>query len=81
MTRLKKLAIAMTVAVGSLIVVPTASAMPIDACLTAAHMRHVYQVTGWAFASIGNFDAANYWYAKADFYDAFVVASCGFGIG
>jgi hypothetical protein len=80
MTRLKKLTIAMTVAVGSLTVVPTASALPVSQCETHAHLRYAYEVTGWAFASIGNYAAADYWWAMADFQDNLVIAGCGFGI-
>jgi hypothetical protein len=82
MTRLKKLTIAMTVAVGSLTVVPTASALPASQsqCYTHATLRNAYEVTGWAFLSIDNYAAADYWFAMADFQDALVVGVCGFGI-
>lgn len=76
MTRLKKLAIAMTVAVGSLAVVPTASALPASQCETHARLRDMYVSTGIAFYSIANYQAANYWFAKAAFQDAALAAGC-----
>ncbi len=83
MTRLKKLTIAMTVAVGSLTVVcPRRPRSPASQsqCYTHATLRNAYEVTGWAFLSIDNYAAADYWFAMADFQDALVVGVCGFGI-
>ena len=69
MTRLRRFAIAVlaaaTVTVGSLGVVSTASAMPKD-CYQSSLLARAYWSTGVAFASVGAWEQANYWWGRAD---------------
>ena len=69
MTRLRRFAIAVlaaaTVTVASLGVVPTASAMPKD-CYQSSLLARAYWSTGVAFASVGAWEQANYWWGRSD---------------
>jgi hypothetical protein len=69
MTRLRKLAITMlaaiTVATGSLTMVPKVSAQP-RSCEETQQIVNMYWATGWAYYSIGAYAYAYYWWGKAD---------------
>ena len=69
MTRLRRFAIAVlaaaTVTAASLGGVPTASAMPMS-CFQKSLLARGYWSTGVAFASIGAWEQAAYWWGKAD---------------
>ena len=69
MTRLRKLAITMlaavTVGIGSLTIVPTASALP-TTCAEVRQLVNMYWATGWAYYSIGAYAYAYYWWGKAE---------------
>src|SRR5215475_4155093 len=61
MTRLRKLAITMlaavTVTIGSLTIVPTASALP-RGCEQVIQLINMYRATGWAYYSLGLYEMA-----------------------
>jgi hypothetical protein len=82
MTRLKRFVIAMTaaatVAVGSLTVVPTASALPFEVCYGMSTLHDAYEATGWAFYEMGYYATANYWFGRAAFEEAHRRARCGY---
>ena len=69
MTRLRKLVITMlaavSVAIGSLTIVPTASAEP-RTCEETQKIVNMYWAIGWAYYSIGATAYAYYWWGKAD---------------
>ena len=56
---------AATVTVGSFAMVPTASAMPKD-CYQSSLLAKAYWSTGVAFASVGAWEQAMYWWGRAD---------------
>jgi hypothetical protein len=68
MTRLKRFTMAAfaaaTVAVGSFATTSTASALPIS-CNLAAHIAHMYMMTGNAMAEAGLMTGAYYWWGRA----------------
>ena len=69
MTRLRKLAITMlaavTVTIGSLTIVPTASALP-KTCAAVQQLVNQYWATGWAYYAMGMYSWAYYYWGKAD---------------
>src|SRR5262247_2893746 len=69
MTRLRKSAItmlvALTVTIGSLTIVPTASALP-RTCAEVQRIVNMYWSFGWASYSIGDLVGAYYWWGKAE---------------
>jgi hypothetical protein len=68
-TRLKRFAITMlaavTVAIGGLTIVPTASALPMT-CQQREGLARSYWATGAAFYSVGAYVDAFYWIGKAE---------------
>jgi hypothetical protein len=69
MTRLRKFAIAAlatgTVTVGSLGIVPTASALP-RSCEQVQALVNAYWATGWAYYAVGAHAQAWYWWGRSD---------------
>ena len=69
MTRLRRFSTAVlaaaTVALGSLVTAPTASAAPMS-CAQKSHLAAAYWTTGVAFYSVGAYWQATYWWGKAD---------------
>ena len=75
MTRFKRFAIAalasVTVTVGSLAIVPTASAAVAKSCEEKAALAMVYWAAGAGYYALGNYVKAAYYFGKADGLTAF----------